>query len=130
MIPEKPIVVAPMPTPFTADDEVDYGAIERNTEKWLATPLNGFVLNSENGEESFLSESERLAIVEQVAVVARGEKLIVGGIDSPSVADTLRTGWASASVNRRRRGLRDARRAWWIGANAGGDSHASASTRG
>ncbi len=90
--PDSPIVVAPMPTPFTQDDEVDYGAIERNTEKWLATPLSGFVLNSENGEEAFLDEAERIAIVERVAGIAKSEKLIVGGIDSPSVTDTLRTG--------------------------------------
>ncbi len=92
MIPEGPIVIAPMPTPFTSDDEVDYGAIERNMQKWLKTPLSGFVLNSENGEEAFLDEAERIAIVDRVAGIAKDKKLIVGGIDSPSVTDTLRTG--------------------------------------
>ena len=42
-----PIVVAPSPTPLKADDSVDHAAIERNVEKWLKTPLSGFVLNSE-----------------------------------------------------------------------------------
>jgi hypothetical protein len=55
-----PIVVAPSPTPFRDDDSVDYEAIERNVRRWLDTPLSGFVLNSENGEEAFLSERERL----------------------------------------------------------------------
>ncbi|NQW18812.1 MAG: dihydrodipicolinate synthase family protein [Chloroflexi bacterium] len=90
MIPTDPIVVAPMPTPFDADDQVDYAAIERNTQRWLETPLSGFVLNSENGEESFLDEAERIQIVKTVSAVASGQKVIVGGVDSPSVTDTIR----------------------------------------
>ena len=80
-----PIVVAPSPTPFKADDSVDYAAIERNVEKWIKTPLSGFVLNSENGEEQFLSEAERLEIVRTVNNARNGEKFIVGGVDSSSV---------------------------------------------
>ncbi len=87
---EDPIVVAPSPTPFADDDSVDFAAIERNVERWLATPLSGFTLNSENGEEAFLSEDERWEIVRTVHRAAGGQKLIVGGIDSPSVSETLR----------------------------------------
>ncbi len=86
-----PIVVAPNPTPFKADDSVDHAAIERNVEKWLKTPLSGFVLNSENGEEQFLSEAERLDIVRTVNAARNGEKFIVGGVDSSSVTDSIRT---------------------------------------
>ena len=77
-----PIVVAPSPTPFTADDKVDHAAIERNVQNWLKTPLSGFVLNSENGEEQFLSETERLDIVRTVNSARNGEKFIVGGVDT------------------------------------------------
>ncbi len=85
-----PIVVAPSPTPFKADDSVDHAAIERNVEKWLKTPLSGFVLNSENGEEQFLSETERLDIVRTVNAARNGEKFIVGGVDTSSVTETIR----------------------------------------
>ncbi|NQW19914.1 MAG: dihydrodipicolinate synthase family protein [Chloroflexi bacterium] len=85
-----PIVVAPSPTPFKVDDSVDHAAIERNVEKWLKTPLSGFVLNSENGEEQLLSEAERLDIVRTVNSARNGEKFIVGGVDSPSVTDSIR----------------------------------------
>lgn len=88
---QDPLVVAPSPTPFRGDDSVDHAAIERNVQRWLATPLSGFVLNSENGEEAFLSEQERLAIVRTVHAVSGDRKLIIGGIDSPSVSETLRT---------------------------------------
>ncbi len=87
---QDPIVVAPSPTPFRDDDSVDYSAIERNVQRWLKTPLSGFVLNSENGEESFLSEQERLDIVRTVSQNLDGRKFIIGGIDSPSVTEALR----------------------------------------
>lgn len=93
-----PIVIAPSPTPFGQDDAVDFGAIERNVERWAATPLSGFVLNSENGEEAFLSEEERLEIVRTVHGVNQGRMLIVGGIDSPSVRETLRIAEALATA--------------------------------
>lgn len=85
-----PIVVAPSPTPFRDDDSVDFAAIERNVARWRKTPLSGFVLNSENGEEAFLSEAEKLEIVRSVHRAGDGEKLIIGGIDNPSVTETLR----------------------------------------
>lgn len=88
---ENPIVVAPSPTPFKADDSVDHAAIERNVEKWLKTPLSGFVLNSENGEEEYLSAPERLEIVRTVNAARGGEKFIVGGVDSSSVTESVRT---------------------------------------
>ncbi|HJP27312.1 MAG TPA: dihydrodipicolinate synthase family protein [Dehalococcoidia bacterium] len=86
-----PIVVAPSPTPFKADDSVDHAAIERNVQKWLKTPLSGFVLNSENGEEEFLSVAERLEIVRTVNKARNGEKFIVGGVDSSSVTQSIKT---------------------------------------
>jgi 4-hydroxy-2-oxoglutarate aldolase len=89
---DAPIVVAPSPTPFREDDSVDFDAIERNVARWRKTPLSGFVLNSENGEEAFLSEAEKLEIVRTVQRAAEGEKLVIGGIDHPSVTESLRFG--------------------------------------
>ncbi|MBG82557.1 MAG: dihydrodipicolinate synthase family protein [SAR202 cluster bacterium] len=90
-IPENnPIIVAPSPTPFKSDDSVDHEAITRNVHKWLKTSLSGFVLNSENGEEQFLSEIERLEIVKTVNAARKGQKFIIGGIDSPSVSESIR----------------------------------------
>ena len=88
---QDPIVVAPSPTPFGNDDAVDHGTIERNVRRWRDTPLSGFVLNSENGEEAFLSEQERLEIVRTVHRACAGQKFIIGGIDNPSVTETLRS---------------------------------------
>ncbi len=87
---DDPILLAPSPTPFRPDDSIDFEAIERNVRRWRQTPLTGFVLNSENGEEAFLSEAERLEIVRTVQRANEGEKLIVGGVDCPSVTESLR----------------------------------------
>ena len=83
-------VVAPTPTPFRADDSIDFDALQCNINRWLRTPLTGFVLNSENGEEAFLSEDEQLRIVQSVKQVCRSNRLVVAGIDRPSVRDALR----------------------------------------
>ena len=88
--PQDPIIVAPSPTPFRRDDKVDFSAIEHNVSRWLVTPLSGFVLNSENGEEAFLSESDRLEIIRTVQRVNQKQKLLIAGVDSPSISETLR----------------------------------------
>ena len=49
------------------------------------------MLNSENGEEQFLSEVERFEIVRTVNNARNGNKFIIGGVDSSSVSDSIRT---------------------------------------
>ena len=79
-----------MPTPFGADDAVDYGAIERNVERWVSTSLSGFVLTTANGEELALSEEERVGIVRVAAEAHGGRRFTIAGIDNPSTRETLR----------------------------------------
>lgn len=85
-----PIVVAPTPTPFSADDSVDLDALARNIERWLDTPLSGFVLTTANGEELALSEQERIDIVRIAAQAHGGRRFTIAGIDNPSTRETLR----------------------------------------
>ncbi len=89
---DQPIVVAPTPTPFRDDDEqsVDFGALERNVGRWLETPLSGFVVVTANGEETMLSETERLETVKTVASAHGGEKFVIAGVDERSARETLR----------------------------------------
>jgi len=86
---ERPILVAPMPTPFTEKDEVDLDAIENNSIKWIKSELSGFVLGTENGEESLLSHNEKLDIFKTVSNTLKNEKLIIAGVDNPSISETL-----------------------------------------
>lgn len=93
-----PIVTIPMVTPFTADDRVDHDAIAFNVEKWLETPLSGYIIGTASSEETLLSEAEKLAIMRTVAQSLTGERFLVGGIDCPSVSETLRRAEAFAKA--------------------------------
>lgn len=93
-----PIVTIPMVTPFDDQDRVDHEAIGQNLERWQQTPLSGFIVGTASGEEGFLSEEEKLAVASTVAQTLHGERFLVGGIDCPSVAESLRRVEAFASV--------------------------------
>ena len=111
---EDPIIVAPTPTPFGADDAVDFGVLERNIERWISTPLSGFVLTTANGEELALSEGERTEIVRVASAAHGGRRFTIAGIDNLSTRETLRLAdlYASAGADMIRvrvpRGLSDA----------------------
>jgi len=85
-----PLVVAPTPTPFTASDNIDHDALAQNIRKWLNTPLSGFVLTTANGEETLLSEDEKVSIVTTVNQARAGERFVIAGIDVASTLETLR----------------------------------------
>ena len=85
-----PLVVAPTPTPFTDTDHIDHDALPQNVRKWLNTPLSGFVLTTANGEETLLSEDEKVSIITTVNQARLGERFVIAGIDVGSTLETLR----------------------------------------
>ncbi|NKB67854.1 MAG: hypothetical protein GKR89_12405 [Candidatus Latescibacteria bacterium] len=100
-IPESnPVISIPMVTPFDAQDQIDYGAAQRNIERWLSTPLNGFIVGTQSGEEFYLSEAERLSLARTVSQTLNGAdgRFLIGGIDCPSVTETIRRAEAFAQV--------------------------------
>jgi len=56
-------VFAPISTPFSDDEEVDYKALTFNVERYAATGLLGYLALGSNGENRSLTESERLAVL-------------------------------------------------------------------
>ncbi len=98
-VPESdPVVVAPVITPFDGKDRVDHDAVGRNVERWLTTPLDGFLIGSATGEEWFLSETEKLDILKTVKQALGGRGFVVGGVDCPSVTETLKRAGAFADA--------------------------------
>lgn len=93
-----PIVTVPVSTPFDEKDHVDHEALGRNVERWLKTPAAGFIVGTATGEEWFLSEDEKLAIARTVAQGLDEKRFLVGGIDCPSVTETLRRAEAFADA--------------------------------
>lgn len=95
---QNPIVTIPMITPFDQSDRVDHDAIAYNVQRWLKTPLTGFIIGTASGEEWFLSESEKLEIMRTVAGSLDDRRFLIGGIDCPSVTETLRRAEAFAEA--------------------------------
>lgn len=93
-----PVVNIPVVTPFDEEDRVDHDAVSRNIERWLETRAGCFLIGSASGEEWFLSEDEKLAIVRTVKGVLNGRRCLLGGIDCPSVTETLRRAEAFAEA--------------------------------
>lgn len=93
-----PIVNVPIVTPFDESDQVDHAALGRNVERWLKTPATGFLVGSQTGEEWCLSESEKLAVARTVKENLDDRRFLMGGIDCPSVTETLRRAEAFADV--------------------------------
>lgn len=84
-----PTVVAPTPMPLRSDDGVDHDALARNVERWNATDLAGFVVGSAGGEETYLDEAEILAAARTVGAARAPGKIVIGGIDTPSVTKAI-----------------------------------------
>lgn len=84
-----PIVNIPIFTPFDAEDRVDHDALERNIERWQQTAASGFLVGSQTGEEWTLSEDEKVAMTRTVHQCLTGSRFVMGGIDCPSVTETL-----------------------------------------
>ena len=85
-----PLVTIPMASPFQPNGELDLDAAQHNVKRWLQTPISGYLVGSQSGEEFSMSEQERVALLKTVTETLEGETFSIGGIDCPSVAETLR----------------------------------------
>jgi len=93
---------APIPTPFDERGHVDVGRLRVVFSRWLASPLNGFVVLGSNGEAPLLDDDESDHLVSAARdMVPRDRRFIVG------------TGREST-----RAAVRAARRAGELGADA------------
>lgn len=72
-------VFAPIPTPFDDRDRVDTARLKAALQKWLATPLDGFVVLGSNGEAALMDDFESdQAIVAARDAVPASRRFIVG----------------------------------------------------
>lgn len=72
-------VLAPLPTPFGDDDNVDLVRLRAALEWWVASPLTGFVVLGSNGEAVLMDDQECDRVVDVArAIVPRGRPLIAG----------------------------------------------------
>ena len=94
-------VFTPIVTPFTSDDTVDEGALRRNVDRWMKTPLTGLVVLGSNGEAAQLEDREADRVIEIVRErVPAGRPLLAGtGRESTKATIAANARAAAAGVD-------------------------------
>lgn len=91
-------VFAPLPTPFDEADRVDPRRLRSALQRWLATPLSGFVVLGTNGEIGLLADDECDLVVETARAVVPGGRPLVAGAGRESTQATIRAARRAASL--------------------------------
>lgn len=81
-------IMPPIATPFL-NGEVAYNKLAENISRWNKTGLSGYVVMGSNGESVFLNREEKLKLVEVVKKNMAGDKTLVAGTGSDSIAETI-----------------------------------------
>ena len=82
-------VIPPMITPFDEDDRVDYGKFTRNIKKWNEYDLAGYLVLGSNSETVYLTEDEKLKLIEATLKNRKGGKLVIAGTGMESTGGTI-----------------------------------------
>lgn len=82
-------VIPPMITPFKENNEVDYEKHISNVEKWEQYDLAGYLVLGSNSETVYLTEEEKLNLIELTVKHKREGKLIMVGTGMESTSATI-----------------------------------------
>ena len=82
-------VIPPMITPFDESDRVDYGKFIRNIEKWNEFDLAGYLVLGSNSETVYLTEEEKLKLVDLTVKHRKEGKLVIAGTGMESTSATI-----------------------------------------
>ncbi|NIS83548.1 MAG: 4-hydroxy-tetrahydrodipicolinate synthase [Anaerolineales bacterium] len=88
----------PIPTPFTADGDVDFDHLKSNIAHWNEDPLPGYVVGGSNGEFVFLSVDERVAVIREARGAIPADRLLIAGSGMESTRETIELTQAMADV--------------------------------
>ncbi len=82
-------VIPPIPTPFGPHGEVDHVALRRNLERWNSYGLSGYAVLGSNGETPYLTQNEKLAILETARAAIPASKWMIAGTGCESTGATI-----------------------------------------
>jgi 4-hydroxy-2-oxoglutarate aldolase len=91
-------VFAPVPTPFDERDDVDLAKLRTAFERFVASPLAGFVVLGSNGEAVLLDEDESDRVVETARALVPGGRPLLVGVGRESTRATMRAATRAASL--------------------------------
>ena len=81
-------IAAPISTPFV-NQEVSYGKLKSNIQQYSKTGLAGFFALGSNGESMFLTESEKLKVLEVVLQEKAEHQIVMAGAGYESTQQTI-----------------------------------------
>ncbi len=83
-------ILPPMITPFRKNGQVDYDAFVRNIEMWNRTPLGGYLVLGSNSEAAYLTEKEKLKLIQLTVETTRKGRFVLAGTGLESTRETIR----------------------------------------
>ncbi|MGC1403265.1 MAG: dihydrodipicolinate synthase family protein [Thermodesulfobacteriota bacterium] len=82
-------IMPPITTPFNGDG-IAYDKLKENFGKWNQTGLSGYLVLGSNGETVYLSEAEKIKVIEVSREAIPKEKILLVGTGMESTAETIR----------------------------------------
>lgn len=82
-------IYTPIVTPFDENENIDFGALKHNLNKWGSTDLDGIVVLGSNGEYVYLNDAEKLEVVKYVKQNFNPNKKIIVGTGCESTRETI-----------------------------------------
>lgn len=83
-------IYTPIVTTFNENEEIDYGMMKHNLDRWGDSDLDGIVVLGSNGEFVYLTFEEKLELVEFVINNFNKDKKIIVGTYCESTKETIR----------------------------------------
>ena len=74
-------IITAIVTPFTAEGQIDYPALEKLTEYLLQSGTQGFVVGGTTGETPTLTHQEKLTLYQRFAQIVAGRVPVFAGCD-------------------------------------------------
>ena len=83
-------IFPPVVTPFDRRGHVDLGAFRENVARYVGIGMGGILVTGSTGEAPYLTEPERLSLVETARDVVKPPELLIVGTGLESTRETLR----------------------------------------
>jgi 4-hydroxy-2-oxoglutarate aldolase len=82
-------VFPPIPTPFDDQSDVAYHALVANLARWNEFDLSGYVVLGSNGEAVYLTDEEKVQVLETCRQAIPSGKLMIAGTGAQSTRQTV-----------------------------------------
>ena len=82
-------VFAPITTPFTADERVDYAGLEKNMAFYAKARIQGYLALGSNGENKSLTNEEKIEVLRIIIENKRPDQTVMAGCIFESTYETI-----------------------------------------